>query len=141
MELSQYNFNIRYRPGCENSVADTFTRIAVLTNPLCEIRGIHEQLCHPGITRLTHFIRSKNLPFSIEQVKQVTNCCKSCLHLKPKFLQNKGKLIRAIYPFQRLNIDFKGPLPKSTNGNSYLLTIIDEYSRFPFAFACKDMTS
>ena len=44
-------------------------------------------------------------------------------------------------PFQRLSIDFKGPLPQSKNGNKYLLTMIDEYSRFPFAYPCRDMTS
>ena len=31
-------------------------------------------------------------------------------------------------------MDFKGPLPSSSK-NRYILTIIDEYSRFPFAFA------
>ena len=43
--------------------------------------------------------------------------------------------------FQRLNIDFKGPLPLSVYGNKYLLTIIDEFSRFPFTLPCRDMTS
>ena len=37
-------------------------------------------------------------------------------------------------------MDFKGPLP-SISRNKYLLTITDEYSRFPFAFPCADMTS
>ena len=142
VELSQFKFDISYRPGPENPVADTFTRIAAITNPLNEIKEIHEQLCHPGITRLSHFIRTKNLPYSLDQIKQVTNSCKSCLYLKPKFLKAaKGTLVKAINPFQRLSIDFKGPLPRSTNGNSYLFTIIDEYSRFPFAYPCRDMTS
>ena len=41
---------------------------------------------------------------------------------------------------QQLNIDFKGPLPTSSQ-NKYILTIVDEFSRFPFAFPCKDMES
>ena len=41
---------------------------------------------------------------------------------------------------ERLSIDFKGPLPSSSN-NKYLFIVIDEYSRFPFAFPCKEMTS
>lgn len=57
------------------------------------------------------------------------------MYLKPKFLRTQGTLI------QRLNIDFKGPLPTSQKGNRYLLTIIDEYSRFPFAYPCRDMSS
>ena len=60
---------------------------------------------------------------------------------KPRFLKFSGKLIKATRPFQQLNIDFKGPMPRSVNNNLYLLTIVDEYSRFPFAFPCKNMTS
>ena len=41
---------------------------------------------------------------------------------------------------ERLSIDFKGPLPTSTH-NPYILTVVDEYSRFPFAFACPNMHS
>ena len=140
IELSQFSFDIVYRPGSENAAPDMFTRIASM-QPGLSVKEIHEQLCHPGITRLHHFVKSKNLPFSIEQVKQTTGSCRSCLFLKPKFLKGQGQLITAISPFQRLNIDFKGPLPTSSYGNSYLLTIVDEYSRFPFAYPCKDMTS
>ena len=41
---------------------------------------------------------------------------------------------------ERLSIDFKGFLPSSSN-NKYLFIVIDEYSRFPFAFPSKEMTS
>ena len=142
VELSEYKYNIKYRPGKDNVVADTFSRIAAVTHPLQELRDLHEKLCHPGITRLSHYVRVKNLPFSQEDVKKVTSTCKSCCFLKPKFLHSQGSsLIKAIAPFQRLNIDFKGPLPASSSGNRYLLTIIDEYSRFPFAYACRDTSS
>ena len=43
-------------------------------------------------------------------------------------------------PFERLNIDFKGPLP-STNRNKYFLNVVDEFSRFPFVIPVPDMTS
>jgi len=36
---------------------------------------------------------------------------------------------------ERLSIHFKGPLTK------YVFTVIDEYSRFPFRFPCRDMES
>ena len=61
--------------------------------------------------------------------------------MKPHYHRSQGTLIRATAPFQRISIDFKGPLPPSKNGNRYLLTMIDEYSRFPFAYPCRDMTS
>ena len=142
IELSQYKFSISYRPGAENVAADTFSRVAAISHSLQDLRQLHNQLCHPGTTRFFHFVKARNLPYSLEQVKGVTKSCSSCQYLKPTFLsKDNGTLIKAILPFQRINIDFKGPLPSSPRGNKYLLTIIDEYSRFPFAFPCKDMTS
>ena len=95
----------------------------------------------PGVARLFNFIKTKNLPYSIDDVKSVTSACKGCSILKPKFIKpNNPPLIKATQPFERLNIDFKGPLP-STSSNHYMLTIIDEFSRFPFVYPCKDMVT
>ena len=147
--MSQFKFDIVYRPGKDNVVADMFSRIpadnlsrlGVIPQSLHELKVIHENLCHPGVTRLSHFVRQKNCLYSLEQVRKITNSCKLCSYLKPKFAKSQGTSIKAILPLRRLNIDFKGPLPMSTNGNRYLLTIIDEFSRFPLAYPCKDMTS
>ena len=47
-------------------------------------------------------------------------------------------LIKALHPFDRLNLDFKGPLP-SVSSNKYLLNIVDEYSRFMWAYPCQNV--
>ena len=61
---------------------------------------------------------------------------------RPRFYSPEdGTLIRATAPMQRLSIDFKGPLPTSPSSYRYLLTIIDEYSRFPMAYPCRDISS
>ena len=41
---------------------------------------------------------------------------------------------------ERLSIDFKSPLESDTQ-NKYLFTVIDEYSRFPFAVPCQDTSA
>ena len=41
-------------------------------------------------------------------------------------------------PFERLSMDFKGPLPL-VHKNYYLLTVVDEYLRLPFASARRNM--
>ena len=42
----------------------------------------------------------------------------------------------------KISVDFIGPLPKSkSSNNKFILTIIDEYSRFVLAFPCKDTST
>lgn len=142
MELSCYNFEIQYRPGKENLSADALSRVgAVHGNDNSKLFEIHQNLCHPGVTRMYHFVRTKNLPYSLNDIKSIITSCKTCCECKPRFYSdNNNTLIKATQPFERLNIDFKGPLP-TTNQNKYFLTVIDEYSRFPFIFPCSDISS
>ena len=88
-----------------------------------------------------HFIRSKNLPFSMNDVKSLCANCKICAEIKPRFFnshQSDHHLIKATRPFERISIDFKGPVD---GPRKYILVIVDEHSRFPFAYPCGDMTS
>ena len=156
LELSCYSFDIVYRPGTENKAADTLSRIkgpsktdgtcAFTTNTSIsrrvDLQTLHESLCHPGVTRMVHWVRSKNLPFSTEEIRKMTDTCPTCMEVKPRFhIEGSGSLIKATKPFERINVDFKGPLPTSPTGHRYLLTIVDEYSRFPFAYPCSDMSA
>ena len=90
---------------------------------------------------MVHAVRCRNLPFSVEEVKRIRNSCRTCAEIKPRFYKPKtGVMIKATQPFERLNLDFKGPLPSKTR-NRYILTVVDEYSRFPFAFPCSDISA
>ena len=143
MELSCFDFDIIYRPGKDNIPPDTLSRAfsCSLSPDLDSLRRIHQALCHPGVTRMYHFVKCKNLAFSVDDVRRITNECKVCSECKPRFHRpEKTHLIKATQPFERLNIDFKGPLP-SRDKNRFFLTVVDEYSRYPFAFPCADMTS
>lgn len=140
LELSNYCYNIAYRPGSLNPAADALSRSCSATCSV-SLKDIHAALCHPGIARLHHYVRQKNLPFSMEDIKRICSECQICAELKPKFFKpSPGQLIHSRSPFQRLSIDFVGPKP-SVNANRYLLVIIDEYSRYPFAYSCQDMSA
>lgn len=147
LELSEYNFDIVYRPGKENIAADALSRanaplVASVHSSENALKELHKTLCHPGITRMLHWVRSKNLPYSTEEIKRITANCSICAEVKPRFQRNMGKLIKALAPFERISIDFKGPLPSNGTGNNrYILTIVDEYSRFPFAYPCPDLST
>ena len=67
--------------------------------------------------------------------------CMLCLcRAETTFSSIKWDTIKATQSFEWLNIDFKGPLPSSSK-NKYMLTIVDEFSRFPFVFPCQDINS
>lgn len=140
LELSCFSYDIIYWPGKQNEAADALSRVCGATGE-DKLYTLHSNIGHPGITRMSHWIKSRNLPFSIEEIKKMTASCPVCAELKPRFYKpQEMHLIKATAPFERLNVDFKGPLPSQTK-NKYLLTIIDEYSRFPFAYACPDLTT
>ena len=86
-----------------------------------------------------HFVRSKNLPFSLDQVKKQCNECRQCAIIKPRYFKPpEAQLIKATRPWERVSVDFKGPV----DGNRrFMLVMVDEYSRFPFVLPCKDMSA
>ena len=66
MSLSEFDFDIVYSAGKFNCVPDALSRAycaSVYDNTLNEI---HESLCHSGISRFYHFVRMKNLPYSMD---------------------------------------------------------------------------
>ena len=70
VELSCYSYDIIYRPGKENIPPNTFSRSTCAASPEDSLYLLHQSLCHPGITRMSHFVRTRNLPFSIEEIKR-----------------------------------------------------------------------
>ena len=141
IELSQYQYEIVHRAGKLNAAADTLSRAYCASLSFSTLYEIHAGLCHPGVTRTYHFVKSKNLPFSLEDVRKMISNCRICAEIKPCFFKPpETHLIKATQSMERLSIDFKGPLPSSSK-NKYILTVVDEFSRFPFAFPCSNMES
>ena len=58
IELSALSYNVVYRPGTDNAAADTLSRTCSIVK-IDSLKNIHEGLCHPGITRLNHYVRFK----------------------------------------------------------------------------------
>jgi len=104
-----------------------------------KMEEIHSHLSHPGTTRLFHFVRTMNLQFYTEDRKVCQNC-RIYAENKPQFHQSQPMTL-ALHRLGCFNqiIDPKGPLP-SKSRNLYILTYFDEYSRFPFAFPCQNIT-
>ncbi|GAA49548.1 pro-Pol polyprotein [Clonorchis sinensis] len=142
MELPPFVFDVSYRPGIGNIAADTLSRsVCASTSSQLDLKRLHATLRHPVATHMMHFVRAKNLPFYLEDTQLVIKQCQECAELKPRFFKSSGgALIKATQTVERVSIDFKEPLPSMIR-NKYLLTVVDEYSRFPFVYACPDKNS
>jgi len=82
LELGQYNFDIRHKPGVEHDAPDTFSRMCSAA-PGIFLLELHKSLGHPGYARFYHFIRQRNLPFSSAETKTVCKSCHACPEVKP----------------------------------------------------------
>lgn len=142
LDLSPYNYEISYRPGVKNIPADALSRVCAVRNATCvPLVELHKKLCHPGVQRLFHYVSSRNLPYSLNDVRQICSQCDICCRIKPMYCrQPNNHVVKATKPFERLSVDFVGPKPSKTR-NKYLLVICDEYSRFIFAYPCSEITS
>jgi len=62
-------------------------------------------LCHPGVARLLHFVRCKNLPYSTDDVGKVCSECNVCAEFKPRrCFPECGSLIKVTQHTERISI-------------------------------------
>ena len=94
---------------------DTFSQVYCASLNTKSFKSLHESLCHPGVTQMTAFVHSQNLPFSVEDIRSMIKQCATCQQCKPSFHKPvNSHIVKATKPFERSNIDFKGPLPSAT---------------------------
>ena len=108
----------------------------------------HESLWagHLGITKTLNKIKKHFFWPSLK--KDVIHFCKTCHHCqlvgKPNQLIPKAPLqpIPAIEdPFSHIVIDIVGPLPRTSSGFEYILTVMDRTTRFPEAYPLRSIKS
>ena len=93
-------YDVVFRPGKDNPAADTVSQRYCHAASDSTLQQLHNSLCHPGVTRMNHFVKSQNLPYSLEKIKRMISNCQVRTELKPKFYQSQGTPIKATQPFE-----------------------------------------
>ena len=78
MELGNFQYEVKYRPGRYNEAADALTRIPKKRKPTIglivqddQLKMLHKELACPGIRRFFHQVKIRNLPYSLKDVEMV----------------------------------------------------------------------
>ena len=92
------------------------------------------------LARITSYFWANDLHKIIaDRVKS----CVSCQRCKQAPNTNFGKLSSEVVtkPWEKIFIDHIGPLPRSSKGNKYILTILDAFSKFVFFLPVRNTKS
>ena len=95
--------------------------------------NIHIQSIHCGKNKLIQLIQRKYWwPNMQKDIRLFTSSCISCQKVKSNNRRTPGfmKLFPAHKPFQMIHMDIVGPLPVTSDGYRYFVSIIDRFSRF-----------
>lgn len=97
------------------------------------IKSFHNGLGHIGVLKTLDLMRNKHSWRGMDN--DVHDYIRNCLHCAKrkatKPLSTELDLhVQASKPFEKIMIDIAGPLPITSTGYSYILGIVDVYSRF-----------
>ena len=136
--------NVLYRESY-NPVTQTKERRVVVPAAMRSelIRMLHEGMTggHAGISRTREQVRRRAYrPGWTKSVELFVKACGPCARYKRGHAPKQGqmKMMVACRPFETLGVDVTGPHPKSAKGNIFILTVIDHFSKFAFAFPMRN---
>lgn len=155
LELSEYQLDIEYVKGTDNTVSDALSRAAIedseielpilaVTRGMIAKQDVIERshlLGHFGAQRTLELARLVNDKITLTEVQDYIAKCKTCVqgpHSVPK--TPLGVTVTASSPWEIVHCDFVGPLPRSTSGFEYIFTLMDDLTRFVFAWPLRTAT-
>ncbi len=99
---------------------------------------------HQGMDRTRSRIKDKYYWFGMSQmINGYVSTCSVCNHRKKTNRRAKFPMtsFQAGYPMERVHLDFMGPLPRTTNGNVYVLMMVDQFTKWVECIALPSQTA
>ncbi|KAG8235890.1 hypothetical protein J437_LFUL010120 [Ladona fulva] len=99
---------------------------------------------HSGIMKtVTRISHSYWWPNHRAEITEMVKRCHLCQITKPRNTLSPGILSSRIesVPWERLYIDFVGPLPRSKRGYCYIFTVVDGFTKMSFLEPVRDASS
>src|ERR1044072_779532 len=97
---------------------------------------------HLGTTKVMQKMKAQYFwPQIYEEIKEYIQSCHQCQIHARTGKQNELYLIPTSALWERVGIDFVGPFPETRQGNKYIITAIDYFTRWPEARAVPAATS
>lgn len=96
---------------------------------------------HQGINKTYQKIKRRyKWPKMKKEIEKYIKTCNICqLNKSGKSTKMKMVLVKpANFPFEKIYLDIVGPLPMTEDGNKYILTIMDDLSRYMNGYAIPD---
>jgi hypothetical protein len=94
----------------------------------------HDEKAHLGYTKTINRIKQAYYwPKMYQDVRKYVNSCEICKETKaPNQILRPpmGSARVSSVPWSSISIDFKGPMVRSKSGNTYILVVVDNFSKF-----------
>ncbi|GFX12276.1 retrovirus-related Pol polyprotein from transposon 412 [Trichonephila clavipes] len=108
-------------------------------------------ICHDGTSGHLGVLKTKDRllrhffwPKCYKEIEDFVKTCDPCQRVVKTNDRKKSPLVTVPVTsevFSKINIDACGPMPISTKGNKYLITVMCLASKYPYAIPVPDITS
>jgi hypothetical protein len=123
-------------PAGERLPDDIYRRIATVHNSFVGHHGVDRTL-----KKL--FWKNERWPYMRDHVRRFIKhcpCCQKLSDIKVAFV-TRPYTVGSYEPMEYISFDTIGPLSEDSEGNKFLVAIIDNFSRFLRLYPCKDTSS
>lgn len=109
------------------------------------LHKFHDQIGHPGFNRCEQVVKEQFwFPGMTRFIRKYVSSCLQCAYNKGNHGKQQGELhpiIKEPIPMHTLHVDHLGPFAKTRKGYTYVLVIIDSFTKFVMAKPAKSCNS